>query len=91
MPPRARAAFMAPSPSGPTRRISRARLGSSAWWENPMHLGAGREHHEDEQGAARSHGDGRSTTMLLPQPTHRACAGLPAGADVRRIAAAPAR
>ena len=35
MPPTARAAFSVPSPSGPVRSTSRARLGNSAWCEKP--------------------------------------------------------
>ena len=54
MPPTARAALMAPRPSGPVWSTSRERLGSSAWWRSPR-LRTGGEQHQHQQHAVLAH------------------------------------
>src|SRR5437762_2410358 len=89
MPPTARAAFRTPSPSGPTPRTSRARLGSRAWWENPRISAAPVS--SMRAGSTRSFRIAVTKPTMLPHTEPDPVGAVSAGAEAGRSAAVPAR
>ena len=84
-----RAAFMVPSPSGPTRSTSRARLGRSAWCEKPSISAPPVSSMSTRSVRSRRIMVTKSTMPRHTEPVAaRAAAG---GADARRNGIAPAR
>ena len=89
IPPTERAAFIAPSPSGPTPRTSRARLGKSAWCAKPRISAPA-----VSSMSAGSTGSFRIAVTKSTMLCHRdpAAGGVvPTGADADSKAAEPAR